>query len=120
MAGPYNTVLNGKEIYTGSAQIFTPEYRQMIEDHLSYIRNHVSTRVLQIANIMKIRYDYDLYGFIAAQYRADYAWVVMRVNGFYTSLEFNMAMGTSDSLILPDIDLLENLKKKHQSQTLII
>lgn len=116
----WNTVLKGKEMYSGPAIVFSDEFRQMVEDHLGFLREHPDTRVLQVANLSKIRYDYDLYRFIAEQYRMDYAWTVMRVNGFYSPLEFNMSMGMSSTIMLPSFNALENLKKKQEAKQLII
>lgn len=81
--------------------------RQHIEDHLTYIRNDVSTQVLPISEEQRHKYDGDFYGLLKSLgVEQRWWWVQMRVNGFNQPFEFTKQHQT---LLIADSGLLINL-----------
>lgn len=106
-----NNIQNsGPMIYYGD------RFRQMVEDHLTYIQQMSTTSVRVIAQdemAVLNRYVGDFYGFLdAIGYERRYFWTILRINGFRCRFDLDL---TLTQFLLPDwsfIDKLAQLSKE--------
>lgn len=95
----------------GPVVFYTPDFRQLIEDHLEYLKtNNRSTRI-QINDKDLHKYEYDLIGLLL-EYKLPrhLHWIVMRLNGFTSPDQFTEL---TTSLLIPEpseIDRLKNIQ----------
>lgn len=65
----------------GDAQWYTDAFRNVLEDHLTYLRNSPETTVQIVEPIYLIKYRFDLFSLFRFYGLRDYMhWVTMRVN----------------------------------------
>lgn len=109
------TLMNSIE-KTPPAIYYGKRFRQMLEDHLTYILGMPGTRTEAIAEdkmVILNKYVGDWYGFLDAMgYPRQYHWVILRMNGSRDRLDLRLGITV---LLVPDytfIDKLAQLSKE--------
>lgn len=93
---------SGPEFY------YTAAWRQIVEDHLSLLRNAPNSEVITVDPMMGYRHEADLIGFLTSiNVDPRYHYVIMRVNGMKDESELNEFTG---SLIMPPEAAIERLR----------
>jgi len=98
---------------------YIPEYRKVVEDHLTLIRNHSTTQRVTIPIDDLHRYKWNLTGYlstISASPSQDLFWIIMRVSGYLSNEEFD---GTNDQLLIPSNSVLEDIRQRYLMQASI-
>lgn len=90
-------------------------FRNVLEDHFSYLKTLPSTKQVSIDGYLAVRYEFDFYGLMQQQnVPAHLHWLVMRLSG-YTSPD----QMTSDlqSYVLPDPNFIEQIRSIWNSKS---
>lgn len=94
------TPLSKKAYSVGESQYYSEAIRQVLEDHMTYLRERSEERTLDPtkANLF-LKYKFDVYGFLAEHnVEPKHYWIVMRVNNIYSPQELPETM---DVLLIP-------------------
>ena len=75
-----------EKMRTSGTTIFYDEgFRRVVEDHLEYLRNNSTTKVLNVTADDAATYEYDLYTYLLSlNIEKQLHWIVLRVNYFKT------------------------------------
>jgi hypothetical protein len=104
--------LNGLMINEGSAVYYDSGFRQMLEDHLSYLKDHPQTESVEInpssahkghGDLVSVLQDYAI--------EPRFHWIIMRLNGYTSPMEYQ-----SDRLVLkiPQASLIDGLTRVYR------
>lgn len=76
------------------AVFYSPGFRRVLEDHLSWLIQDPNTRILPLEAHNAVRFSGDFYGLLAIVYGIPYEhhYIVMRMSGLYGSHELNENM----------------------------
>ena len=93
---------------------FKPNFKNVIEEHISLLKDEKNCSITNITSHMTYKYENNLYGLLTElKYDSKYHWTIMRVNGFHNPNEFST---TTDKLIIPKSNYIDNLLKIHESE----
>lgn len=92
---------------------YTESFLSVLEDHLTFLRDHATTTEITLKPNDVNRFRGDLYGLLA-EYRISphMHYITARVNGYKSSLELT---GTVLTLLVPNEDLVSMLAQTHQT-----
>jgi hypothetical protein len=95
-------------ISTSPGEIFdTPEFRNVIEDHLTWLINHQGTGSKAVTAHQIEVYDFDWIGLLQAlRIPADLHWIVIRMNGGTSLTDVPQELR---SVLIPDQSVVQNL-----------
>jgi hypothetical protein len=98
-------------ISAGADIHYDKAFRDMLESHLEYLREHPKTRTIQVDPQRALVYEGDLFGFfLEARIEMQLHWVSMRVSGLFSPHDFTPETG---NLLIPDSGELESLRQAH-------
>lgn len=87
---------------------YNDDFRNVLEDHFSYLKQLGSTKNVPIDGYLAVRYEYDFYGLMQNQgVPHQLHWLVMRLSG-YTSPD--QMQRTLQSYFLPDPSFVEQIR----------
>ena len=96
---------------------YDPDFMATLESHMDFFKTHPRTTVIQINPEQSAIYDGDFYGYLTkVGIPAQYHWVIMRLNGMYSSTDFTSELTT---LYVPDRDFIDQLRIIHKSTVAI-
>jgi hypothetical protein len=84
-----NMPLNELQRPSGASVFYSDAFRQMIEDHLEYLRTHPTTIVMDVdpqvahkgdGNLISVLQDYDI--------PAEHHWIFMRLNRYTSPMQY--------------------------------
>lgn len=82
-------------------------FKQVIEDHLTYLKTHTSTKSGPIPPELAGRYPGDYYSLLLhLGIPADQWWITLRLNGMTNPSQF---IGTEDTIVMCDIGEIKRL-----------
>lgn len=98
---------SGPEVY------YTAAFRRVLEDHLTYLRDHDRTTVLDVEPSDAVKYQHDLQGLLL-KYRipTHHHWLVMRLNGMTSPTEMD---DTHLRLMIPPQDAVDRIRQLHNT-----
>lgn len=98
-----------------NADYYSDDFRDVLEDHFSYLKNLGSTKVVPIDGYLAVRYEFDFYGLMQQQgVPHQFHWLVLRLSG-YTSPDQMQA--TLQSYYLPDPNFVESIRSIWNSKS---
>lgn len=99
----------------GPAVYYTAAFRNVLEDHMTYLRGHTSTQSLDVPPILLDRFEFDLPGLLN-QFRipAYMHWVVMRMNSLVSLTDVPRDL---KSILVPDGTLVGKLQQVYRTTT---
>ena len=88
------------------------DFRAVLEDHMTWLRNHRSTRSIKVANSDAYRFEGDFYRYLSSlgTISRGYFWVIMRLNKMTSPQDFGVE---TDTILVPSAETLEALRKAH-------
>lgn len=97
----------GNDIY------YSEGFRAVIEDHMSYLRTHPETRVVELPNNEAYKYEYDFY-MLLSRLSIPYHlhWVVLRLNGFTAPNQLRAGL---QSILVPSEAEMERMRSNYSS-----
>lgn len=104
-----NSLVNqGEQIF------YTSKYRQMIEDHVIFLRNHKTVTTVSLVPMLSYRYMADFYGLLFhLNLQPEFHYAVLRLNGYKSPLDFK---GTESSILMCDVALIKRLTNTLKTQ----
>lgn len=107
------TLLNNM-VPQGDSSFYTSKYRQMIEDHIIFLRNHKSNSVVPIAPMVSFKYAADFYGLLFhLKVPMEYHYAILRINGLRNPSDFR---GTEESIVVCDTEVVKRLLNTLKTQ----
>lgn len=84
-----------------------PEYYEVIESHLSFMRAHRSTKTITVALNQAAIYKGDFYGLLNSLHvDKKYHYPIMRVNGFLSSSDYD---GLLSEILQPSEEVINDI-----------
>jgi hypothetical protein len=97
----------------GPLDYYDPAFRQVLEDHLNFFRNHPSTVLLTVEAARAYKYESDLFSLMAIyNVPTHFHWLVMRVNKMVMPSESTRNL---TSLMIPDFGIVERIRSAHST-----
>lgn len=94
---------------------YDPNFKAVLEDHMTYLREHPNTTVQVLEPNSVIKYRFDLYSlFRAYGIEQQYHWVIMRMNRFNTLTD---DISQLDSFIVPDFNVVVQILSHYNSRS---
>lgn len=115
--------LDDLQVSQGAAIYYTTEFRDTIEDHLSFLKNHDRTTIMMVENIDAVRYQFDLGGLLLSYGVPVYLhWIIARMND-YTAVQgypikLDPVTGTY-RLLVPDSTAIDSIVQLHNTRNTI-
>lgn len=95
----------------GPAIYYDASFRAVLEDHMTYLRNHEQTTLQQLEPHLVNKWRGDLFGFLSTlNIPAHYHWLIMRLNSMSAPTDFDLNVET---LMLPSTSEVEKIKAIH-------
>lgn len=93
----------------GPEIFFDEQFRNVLEDHMTFLRGHATTKSLTIEPTYAYKYEGDLSGLLT-HYKIDVSrhWIIMRMNNYYSFNENDEFLAT---LLIPDNDTVEQIRQ---------
>lgn len=93
---------------------YNEDFLHMLESHMTLIKQSQNGLILPVSALQKGKYEGDFYGLLD-DLRVDkkYHYIVMRFNGLISSADY---AGDSDTVMIPDYGLIDNIKNVFDSQ----
>ena len=104
-------------IDSGDLIYYDTGFRQVLEDHLYYLRSHPQTTIEQLDQFQAYKYSSNLNGllqFMRVPYK--YHWLICRLNGYNNPSEFTMDHLT---LVFPNFDVVERIRASYMTKNII-
>lgn len=110
--------INGLMFNTGPAEYYTTAFRQVLEDHMAFLRANTTTQGVAVAAQDGWAFNQDLYGYLSARWNMapQYHWVTMRLNNMTCRTQFGKHI---KNLLLPNQNLLEQLRSAYLTSSTI-
>lgn len=90
-----------------SAPYFEPDFRQVLESHLEYLKVTGQYRTEIVNNKYMGQYIGDFYAILQGmQINARYHWIVMRLNGFTSPIQYS---GQLLEIFIPDTNVIDSI-----------
>ena len=104
-------------IKPGPDVYYSAEFRNVLEDHMTYLRSHPENSEVTIAPNIGYKYIGDLAG-VLHHYNVPYNlhWIVMRMNHMTSPIDYRDTMLNLD---IPSFTAVERLRTTHMSQSKI-
>lgn len=108
----FDTMITG-----GPAIFYDPRFRNVLEDHMSFLRMHPSNRTIDIEPGIAYKYAGDFFG-LMQQYgiSSEFHWPIMRVNDYISPQDYK---DTDLTFIRPDETILMRLSETFRSHNKI-
>jgi hypothetical protein len=117
MANISNQSINTLFFNTGPAEYYTDAFRQVLEDHMAWLRNNQSTQTIQVSAQAVWENEGDLFGFLQTiNIPPQLHWVTMRLNNFNSPFQFNR---TVTQLLIPSLMVTEQLRSAYLTSSTI-
>ena len=102
---------------SGPDIFYSREFRIVIEDHLSILKNTLNSKTIIIKNADAFKYEGDLYGLLS-NYAVpiQYHWIAMRMNNYTSPTQFTKEVGI---LLVPIETTIERIKSVFNTQNKI-
>lgn len=107
------TLLNNM-VDQGDSIFYTKKYRQMIEDHIPYLKLNRNLTTITLAPLVSFKYAADFYGLLFhLLIPMEYHYMVLRLNNFKSPSDFT---GTESSIKMLETDIIRKLVNTMKTQ----
>lgn len=98
---------SGPDVYYSAA------FRNVLEDHMVYLRNHPQTSPLLVDPGESYQWRNDLFGLLSARaIPAHFHWMIMRLNNYTSPTQF---IPNTVALLCPNFSIVEKIRQSHKS-----
>lgn len=96
---------------SGPLDYYDPSFRQVLEDHLSYLRNHPTTVMVNVEPARAYKFEFDLFSLLGVYtIPVHFHWLTMRMNKMVMPSEATKELR---SLLVPDFAVVERIRQAH-------
>lgn len=100
---------------SGAGIYYDDSFRVVLEDHMTYLRTHPQSRIIQVEPHVADRWAGDLYGLLISMKVPPYLhWIIMRMNGMLSPRDCNSELR---ALLVPNNKVLETIKNVHKTKS---
>ena len=97
----------------GPAIYYDPDFRNVLEDHMTYLRTHPTTEVIQVDDGQAFLYTNDFYGLTRALLiPAELRWVMLRMNNMKSPTDYK---ADRTMLIRPNQTVVDFIQQSYSS-----
>jgi hypothetical protein len=102
----------------GPVEYYTTAFRQVLEDHMAYLRTSSTTQTVSVSPQDAWAFDQDLYGYLQQRMAmgAQYHWATMRLNNMISRTQFGAHV---KQLLIPSPTLLEQIRSAYLTSSTI-
>lgn len=106
-------VIDDLMVQSGASIYYDDGFRNVLEDHMTVLRNDATTRVIDIDAGRAYKYESDLYGLLQLYNVPTHLhWLVMRMNRLTSPMDYPATMY---ALLIPDPAVIERLRQSHMT-----
>jgi hypothetical protein len=97
----------------GPMVMYDETFRSVLEDHMSYLKRHPQTERVDIQNHIANKHHGDFIGVMQwYDIPPSLHWIVMRVNGFSSPMQYSSDMTT---MLVPSNGIIDRIVKVHRA-----
>jgi hypothetical protein len=98
----------------GADIFYLSAFRDVLEDHVSLLRDDSTTEVIDVKPEVGYKFEYDLCGFLASVNVPAYLhWITMRVNGWHSESDFY----NPQRILVPHRNSINKIKHMYEAST---
>lgn len=98
----------------GPAIYYDDKFRAVLEDHLTYLRNHPKTTTVTVSPVDAFKYEGDYYGLLTTlNIPYHFHWLIMRLNGHRSPFSGNEK---ETQVIVPAESVIEQIRQSHNAK----
>lgn len=102
----------GTDIY------YDPQFRVILEDHMTYLREHPQNILLNVESPYAYKYEGDLFGLLSHyNISFEFHWLIMRVNGYSSPTQ---TKDTLNRLIIPNTNVITRIRTVYETRSSIL
>lgn len=102
-----NTINPGPDVY------YQQQFMNVMETHITWLKNHRTTRLTRVKDNIALRYQGDFYGLLRAlKVAPQYWWIFMRVNGLTSPLKYDHSLVL---IMLPDPQRIIDIQRLYKT-----
>ena len=110
-------LLSKLQIDTGDTNYYSPGFRQVIEDHLSWLQKSSSTNQITLSPQAEYKYIGDFYSLLQnIDVNQDMYWITMRLNGLHSPLDYT---GDLITILIPARYEVQKLLARFLTTTIV-
>jgi hypothetical protein len=107
--------INNLALGLNNTDYYSDGFRNLLEDHYSWLKTQSSTKTVPIDGYLAVRYEYDFYGLMQNQnVPIELHWITMRLSGYTSSDQMSRDL---QSYILPDPAVISRLYSVYSAKT---
>lgn len=83
-------------------------FRVVIEDHMTFLREHPQTSMIEVSSYLAYKYEGDFFGLLEQLNQpAQFHWIIMRMNKLTSPV---YSENTINSVLVPAVDVIERIR----------
>lgn len=103
------------QINPGQTLMYTDSFRNLIENHVTYLKNHASTRTTNVEDHIADKYMGDFYQLLYyLKVNQELFWVTLRMNDLVSPLDYD---GQLTTLLIPSSNTIHDLLNRFLNST---
>ena len=107
--------INKLSIGLDNLDYYSDGFRNMLEDHYSWLKQQGSTRIMPIEGYLAVRYEFDFYGLMQNQnVPTELHYITMRLSGYTSPDQMSADL---QSYVVPDPTVIRQLYSIYSAKT---
>ncbi|BDD79890.1 hypothetical protein [Burkholderia phage FLC9] len=107
--------INKLSVGLDNLDYYSDGFRNLLEDHYSWLKTQSSTKTVPIDAYLAVRYEFDFYGLLQNQnVPTELHWIVMRLTGYTSPDQMTRDL---QSYVLPDPSVISRLYSTYSAKT---
>lgn len=103
------------QIEYGDPYMYSIGFRNLIENHIEFLQNHLSTTYVPLRSHDEIVWRGDFYGLLQTiKVPQNLFWITLRVNGLHSTFDYR---GDKEAILIPSLSLVKNLLTRYLNST---
>lgn len=106
--------INELMVDPGPSIFYDSAFRNVLEDHMTFLREHSQTIQITVEPTQAYRFEHDLFGLLAHyNVPVHFHWLVMRMNKMTSPTDSHRDINT---LLVPDHTVVEHIRQSHMTR----
>lgn len=104
-------IIDALSIPDGPNIYYETSFRNVLEDHMTLLRNHPATTTITVEPLKAYKYEFDLFGLLSTyNVPVHLRWLVMRLNNMVVPTD---ATRDIEILLVPDLTVVDRIRQSH-------